>query len=66
MIKKTDFSVAVYESRFSSLGVILLILGVYYLGTFFKWWPELPFWPVVLIVAGLYLIIKKFSYKRIL
>jgi len=61
-----NFSFGVYESKFSALGMILLVLGVYYLGTNIGWWPELPFWPVVLIVLGLYLVIKKISYKRII
>jgi hypothetical protein len=60
-----NFSFGIYESKFSAIGAILIVLGVYYLGTHLNWWLELPFWPVVLIVLGLYLVIKKISYKRV-
>lgn len=53
-----------YESKFSAIGVLLVIIGAYYLGIRLGWWTELPFWPLLAIFLGLYLIIRRLSYKR--
>lgn len=63
--KMESLNFCVYESKISTLGMLLLVIGVYYLGKNLGWWPEVPFWPLVLIIAGLYLVLKKISYKKI-
>ena len=39
-------------------GWFLLIVGGYFLATAMGWIPEIPFWPIVLILVGVYLLIK--------
>ena len=63
--KMENVNFCFYESKFSVFGVLLVIIGAYYLGTHLGWWIELPFWPLVAIFLGLYLIIKRLSYRRV-
>lgn len=52
--------------RFSLVGFVLLVVGIWWLGGELHWFPEWQgrfFWPVALIGVGLALIVSRMSRR---
>ena len=41
-----------------SFGLLVFMLGIFWLGSEIGWIPEIPFWPLVLVIVGIWLIFK--------
>lgn len=44
------------------IGILLLITGIFWLGNDLSWWNvNFPFWPLIVIVLGVLIILKHFK-----
>ncbi|MBI5390515.1 hypothetical protein HZB02_03430 [Candidatus Woesearchaeota archaeon] len=39
--------------------LVLIAIGLYYLGKFYHWWDQVPFWPILLIFLGVWIFLRR-------
>lgn len=56
----------VYHQYYSGLsfGVLLFIVGAIWLSSELGWIPEIPFWPTLLLVVGIWIIVKAMIKRK--